>query len=191
MSTPTLWQIEMTPWYAMLFYWAISSLKVKQARIPERFSSRSKHLLFMIAAVVLMFTGRLRIGPLALRFVPENLQILYASIFITCLGVALAIWARYILGQYWSARVEVKVDHQLIASGPYAYVRHPIYTGILLAGIGTALYVGELRAILAITLATVGFAIKAKQEESLMTSEFGNRYQEYRKATGFLIPRVY
>jgi protein-S-isoprenylcysteine O-methyltransferase Ste14 len=75
-------------------------------------------------------------------------------------------------------------------SGPYAYVRHPIYTGILLASVGTALFVGEWRAALAIVFAVIGFAIKAKQEESLMNSEFGERYQEYRERTGFLIPRL-
>jgi protein-S-isoprenylcysteine O-methyltransferase Ste14 len=186
----SLWQIEMIPWYVMLLYWAISSLSVKRAEIPEGFSSRSKHLSFMIFAVVLMFTDYLRLGPLACRFVPESLRIHYIGIFVTCLGVAVAIWARYILGQYWSARVEVKVDHQLICSGPYALVRHPIYTGLLLASVGTALFVGEWRAILAIAFAAIGFSIKAKQEESLMKSEFGGRYQEYRKRTGFLIPRM-
>jgi protein-S-isoprenylcysteine O-methyltransferase Ste14 len=190
MQNTSLWQIEMVPWYAMLLYWAISSLSVKRAKIPEGLPSRSRHLSFMIFAVVLMFTDYLRVGPLACRFVPEDLRIHYIAIVVTCLGVAVAIWARCILGQYWSARVEVKVDHQLISSGPYAYVRHPIYTGILLAGIGTAVFVGEWRAALAIIFAAIGFAIKGRQEESLMKSEFGDRYQEYRKRTGFLIPRL-
>jgi protein-S-isoprenylcysteine O-methyltransferase Ste14 len=190
MTDPNLWQLEMAPWHAMLLYWAISSVSVKQARIPEGFSSRSKHLFFMLLAVVLMFTDYLRVGPLAHRFAPEDLRIHYLAIFLTALGVSVAIWARYILGEYWSARVEVKMDHELICSGPYALVRHPIYTGILLASIGTGLFVGEWRAIPAVVFAAIGFAIKAKQEESLMTSEFGNRYQEYRERTGFLIPRL-
>jgi protein-S-isoprenylcysteine O-methyltransferase Ste14 len=191
MHTPDLWQIEMTPWYAMLLYWAISWMNVKRARIPEAFSSRSRHLFFVLLAVVLMFTHYLRIDPLARRFISEDLRIHYVAILVTCLGVSVAIWARYILGQYWSSRVEVKVGHELICAGPYAYVRHPIYTGILLAGMGTALFVGEWRAAMAVIFAIVGFAIKARQEEFLMTSEFGDRYQEYRERTGFLIPRLH
>jgi protein-S-isoprenylcysteine O-methyltransferase Ste14 len=191
MRTPTLWQIEMAPWYGLLLYWAISSLAVKNTKIPEDSSSRSQHLVFMLASVLLMFTDYFRMGLLARRFVPEDVWIRYGAIALTCCGVAVAILARYNLGQYWSARVEVKVDHQLILSGPYAWVRHPIYTGILLAGVGTAVFVGEWRAALAIVFAITGFTLKARKEESLMTAEFGALYEEYRRRTGFLIPRFY
>jgi protein-S-isoprenylcysteine O-methyltransferase Ste14 len=189
MSAPTLWQIEMAPWYGLLLYWAISFLAVKKTKIPEDSASRSKHLVFVLASVLLMFTDYFRIGPLARRFVPEEASIRYGAIALTCCGVAVAILARYNLGQYWSARVEVKVDHQLIRSGPYAWVRHPIYTGMLLAGVGTAVFVGEWRAALAIGFAIAGFTLKARKEESLMSAEFGELYEEYRRGTGFLIPR--
>jgi protein-S-isoprenylcysteine O-methyltransferase Ste14 len=85
----------------------------------------------------------------------------------------------------------VKVDHQLICSWPYAWVRHPIYTGMLLACVGTVVFVGEWRAALGILFAIIGLAIKARKEELLMRAEFGELYEEYRKRTGFLIPRFY
>jgi protein-S-isoprenylcysteine O-methyltransferase Ste14 len=191
MSAPTLWQVEMAPWYGLLLYWGVSSLAVKNTKIPEGFSSRSKHLLFLLASILLLFTDHLRMGMLARRFVPDDVWIRYGAIVLTCGGVALAILARYNLGQYWSARVEVKVDHQLIRSGPYAWVRHPIYSGILLAGVGTTVFVGEWRAALAIVFAVTGFTLKARKEESLMNAEFGELYEEYRRRTGFLIPRFY
>jgi protein-S-isoprenylcysteine O-methyltransferase Ste14 len=190
MVAPTLWQIEMIPWYAMLLYWGINFRTVKKTKIPEDAAARSQHVLFMIAAVALMFTDYLRIGPLAHRFVLQKVWIHYVAILLTCCGVAVAIVARYILGQYWSARIEVKLDHRLIHSGPYSLVRHPIYTGIILAGAGTALFIGEWRAVLAVGLATLGFAIKAQKEESLMTSEFGDLYRDYARRTGFLLPRL-
>jgi protein-S-isoprenylcysteine O-methyltransferase Ste14 len=191
MFASALWQVEMTPWYAILLYWSITFQNVKGTKIPEDAASRSKHLLFVVPAVVLMFTGYLRIGPLARRFVPQQVWIQYVAILLTCCGAAMAIVARYILGQYWSARVEVKLDHRLIQSGPYSLVRHPIYTGLILASAGTALFIGEWRAVLAVGLGALGFALKARKEEFLMTSEFGELYREYARQTGFLLPRCW
>ena len=84
----------------------------------------------------------------------------------------------------------LKVDHQLIRSGPYAYVRHPIYTGLFLATAGTALVVGEWRAVVGVLLTLVAHSRKAAKEEALLATEFGEQYQDYRKHTGFLTPRV-
>ena len=106
------------------------------------------------------------------------------------LGVAFAIWARRHLGEFWSARVTLKEDHHLIQSGPYARVRHPIYSGLLLAMIGTALFVGEWRAALGVFLVFVGHWLKARREESLLATEFGAAYEEYRRRTGSLVPRM-
>jgi protein-S-isoprenylcysteine O-methyltransferase Ste14 len=93
------------------------------------------------------------------------------------------------LGQYWSGRVTLKVDHQLIRFGPYAHVRHPIYSGLLLAMAGTALVIGEWRAALGVLLAIVELSRKAAKEEALLASEFGDQYREYRRQAGFLTPR--
>jgi len=101
-----------------------------------------------------------------------------------------AIWARLILGENWSARVIVKQGHQLISSGPYAYVRHPIYSGFLLAVTGTAIVIGEWRGLLAIVLVVVTQSLKAQREEKFMLSEFGDRYAQYQRETGFLLPRL-
>jgi protein-S-isoprenylcysteine O-methyltransferase Ste14 len=151
--------------------------------------------LLTVAVVVfaynLLFAQWLRIGPLRLRFVPREEWIGWAGIALTWVGVALAIWARYCLGEYWSARVTLKEGHQLIRTGPYAFVRHPIYTGMLLASTGTALVAGESRGILAIVLLLAAHSRKAAREEALLTTEFGEKYAAYQRSTGFLFPRFW
>jgi len=190
MKTLTLWQIELFPWYVFAAYWAISSLRVKPTKTAENPADRIVTILAMVLSFLLLFSYYLRIGPLAWRFVPDTASVAWTGIFLTWLGVAVAIWARYCLGQYWSARVTLKEGHRLIQSGPYAYVRHPIYTGMLLAMIGTALVVGEWRGILAVALALAAHSHKAIREEALLAGEFGNEYAEYRQHTGFLFPRL-
>ncbi len=189
MKSMTLWQMELVPWYAFVLYWAVSFLGVKQTKIEQDPLERTAHVAAMAIAFILLFTQSWRIGLLGSRFVPESAEVKELGIFLTWSGIAVAIWARRSLGQYWSARVTVKVDHQLIQSGPYAYVRHPIYTGLLLATAGTALVVGEWRALVAVVLTLVAFSHKARKEEALLSSEFGDQYQEYRRHTGFLTPR--
>jgi protein-S-isoprenylcysteine O-methyltransferase Ste14 len=190
MKTLTLWKIAMIPWYAFGLYWLITWLRVKRTKATETFLHRLSTLLPMILVFELLFSNWLRIGPLRLRFVPAETWISWAGIALTSLGVALAIWARYCLGQYWSARVTLKEDHQIIRSGPYAFVRHPIYTGMLLAAMGTTLVIGEWRGILAVLLMLAAHSHKARREESLLTREFGDEYASYRRNTGFLFPRL-
>ncbi len=91
---------------------------------------------------------------------------------------------------YWSARVTLKEGHQLIRTGPYAFVRHPIYTGMFLGATGAALVAGEWRGIVAVILLLAAHSLKALREEALLTREFGDEYSYYRKHTGFLFPRL-
>jgi protein-S-isoprenylcysteine O-methyltransferase Ste14 len=105
-------------------------------------------------------------------------------------GLAFAVWARRHLGRNWSAHVVVKEDHALIRSGPYRHLRHPIYTGILLAFLGMVLVIGELRGLLAMGCVLLSFAIKSRQEEKRMSETFPE-YEQYRRETAALIPFVY
>ena len=102
--------------------------------------------------------------------------------------MGIAIWARRHLGSNWSGLVTFKRDHELICTGPYRWVRHPIYTGLLLAVLGTALVLGEWRGILALLLLIVAHTLKARREEALMARHFGSVYEDYRRKTGFLVP---
>jgi len=190
MKLPTFWQLNLIPWYALAVYWLIGSLHMKRVKAAEKSADRITTILFMVVAFLLLFSDFFRIGPLRLRFVSAMAWISWLGLCLTCLGVAIAVWARHCLGAQWSARVTLKVDHQLIRSGPYAYVRHPIYSGMLLGVMGTALLVGEWRGVLAIALVVIAHSRKARREESMLATEFGSTYAQYRQHTGFLFPRI-
>lgn len=189
MKSLTLWQVALIPWYVFAAYWAITWLRVKPTKAREKSVDRLITVVVVVAAYELLFARWLRIGPLGLRFVPQQLWIAYLGIALTCVGAAISIWARHCLGEYWSARVTLKEGHQLIRSGPYASVRHPIYTGMLVGCIGTALVVGEWRGILAVMLLLAAHSRKAMREERMLSQEFGEQYTAYRQSTGFLLPR--
>lgn len=190
MTTLTRWHIDLFPWYVFAAYWAISALRVKRTKAAEASADRFATLAVMIVAFFLLFDDRLRTGPLDRRFLPEDAWIAWTGVVITSFGVAVAVWARYCLGQYWSARVTLKEGHRLINSGPYRFVRHPIYTGMFLGAVGRALTLGQWRAAVAVALILVTHARKALREESLLTKEFGDEYAAYRRRTGFLFPRL-
>jgi protein-S-isoprenylcysteine O-methyltransferase Ste14 len=101
-----------------------------------------------------------------------------------------AVWARVYLGRNWSSAPTIKEGHQLIRGGPYRFVRHPIYTGILLALVGTVLANGKVRGALAVVLIWFAWTVKSRMEEEFMMRTFGAEYEEYRRTTGGLIPRI-
>ena len=173
MKPLTFWQIEMIPWYLFAAHWATTWLHVKRTKTAETFASRLTTILPMVLAFELLFSTSLRVGPLRLRFVPAETRIAWSGIALTSLGVAIAIWARYCIGQYWSSRVTLKEGHRLTCSGPYAYVRHPIYTGMLLAAMGTAVMIGEWRGVLAVLVMWAAHSYKALREEALLQTDSG------------------
>jgi protein-S-isoprenylcysteine O-methyltransferase Ste14 len=186
----TLWQWDVVPWYVFGIYWLISALWAKRTKVSEDPNKRIVHVALVVLAFYLLFSRGPATGPLTVRFVPQSGIIKQVGVALSFLGVGFAIWARYCIGRYWSSRVTLKEDHQLIQSGPYAYVRHPIYTGMLIAAAGTALVVGEWHCVIGVVIALTGFSRKAANEEALLASEFGDQYREYRERTGFLTPRL-
>jgi protein-S-isoprenylcysteine O-methyltransferase Ste14 len=190
MNVVNLPSVDLSPWYALGIYWTISALRVKRTKVQEDLGGRLLHISLMGLAFLFLFSHRLDLGFLGQRFAPASDWLRTSGIVLTFVGAGIAIWARYSLGQYWSARVTLKVDHQLIRSGPYAWVRHPLYSGLLLAMAGSALVAGEWRAVVGFLLGLMEFSRKAAKEEVLLASEFGDQYQEFRKRTGFLAPRL-
>ncbi len=176
-------------WALMGVYWLLSALRTKKTEINEAQGWRIMRLSLLCVVFTLLLTDRLRIGFLGWRFVPEYSWNQWIGIALTLAGLAICVWARQHLGEYWSDKVVLKVDHQLIRSGPYAFLRHPIYSGVLLAIAGSALAIGEWRGVLALLAMTINYWVKARREDSILSLKFGDEFEEHKRRAGLLLPR--
>jgi protein-S-isoprenylcysteine O-methyltransferase Ste14 len=129
-------------------------------------------------------------GLLFLRFVPDEIIVSLVGTAITFVGLGFSVWARNHLGTNWSSQPMIKMDHKLIRTGPYQIVRNPIYTGILVAFVGTALVIGEYWAVIAIFIVLPMLLVKIWMEEKFLLEEFGEEYVQYKKEVKMLIPFI-
>ena len=177
-------------WLAWLAYWIIAARNVKPTRRRESPVSRLMTIvLTALAAVLLAFRGQ-KLTWLHARFLPQTLIGYWLGLLMVVLGLAFAVWARAHLGRNWSGTVTVKEDHELIRTGPYGIVRHPIYTGLLFAILGSAVAFGEWRGLLAFGFLTLAFVFKLRREERFMSESFPNDYARYRAEVPVLIPFI-
>jgi protein-S-isoprenylcysteine O-methyltransferase Ste14 len=176
-------------WIVFAVYWIISALQAKRKMKREPAGEQLARFLVLGTAFTVLYSGDPRLGFLNDRFLPYRDWMRALGAGLTVAGVAFAIWARYHIGQYWSGSVSLKAEHKLIRTGPYAHIRHPIYTGILLALAGTTLVIGRYRALVALVVWLLGFIWKARREEALLSGEFGAAFQEHKRVTGFFLPR--
>ena len=176
-------------WLVFLVYWFISAQKLKSVKQREPRGERLIQIVFMATAYILMFNDTLSWDWLGRRFVAASPAIGSLGVALTVAGIAFAIWARWHLGENWSATVTLKEGHELINTGPYRHIRHPIYTGMLLAFVGTALALGEYRALISVGIVLVAFYAKAKKEERFLAQEFGEKFREHSRRTGMFLPR--
>ena len=177
-------------WLLFSAFWLIAAFRSKSASRTEGSFQRLSHILFMAVGFVLLYdSAPSYLNWLNHSFVPERQWIGWLGAWLTLAGVLFAIWARIRIGKEWSGEVQIKEGHQLIRSGPYAHIRHPIYTGLLIAVMGTAFAVDEYRALLGVLVIYIGFARKAKKEESFLAAQFGSAFDEHRHRTGFFLPR--
>jgi protein-S-isoprenylcysteine O-methyltransferase Ste14 len=190
MSDPSLHIVIPTLWLAWLAYWWVSSRNVKPDRWRERFRWQLVHRVPLSVAAVLLALPRWLPRVLRIRFVPAAAWPSALGAVLVAAGLGFAVWARRHLGRNWSGSVVVKEGHSLIRTGPYRRLRHPIYSGILLALLGTGVAMGEWRGLLATVFAVASFALKARVEEIRMREIFPE-YEEYQRASSALIPFVY
>jgi protein-S-isoprenylcysteine O-methyltransferase Ste14 len=175
-------------WLALGVYWLWAARDRKKTERREAPMERLLHIMFMAFGFILLYSPDPRFGALNRRFLPERRSIEMLGAALAIAGVAFAIWARQHIGKNWSGTVTIKIEHELIRTGPYAHIRHPIYTGMLLAVVGTAIAIGEYRALVALALLLIGFIAKAKREESFLATRFGPAFDEHRRRTGFFLP---
>ena len=150
-------------WIAFGLYWLIAARRVNAARTTESPAYRGLRLLLLATTFTLLFAKWTAVGFLGRHFSPPGQYLAYFGFGMALAGMALAVWARVSLGQYWSDKVVLKVDHELVRSGPYARMRHPIYSGVLLAVAGSAFVDDEWRGVLALLLLLTNYTVKAKR----------------------------
>lgn len=177
-------------WLAWLAIWLILAIRTKPTQSREGVSSRLSYMVLTATAFFLMFSHE---GPRSWLRIPLFSASPWTQplgIAVTAAGLSFAVWARAYLGTNWSGTVTVKVGHQLVRTGPYRWVRHPIYFGMVLAMLGTALERNQVRGLVAVVLLYAGFKLKSRIEERAMSSTFGAEYAEYSRTTGAILPRL-
>jgi protein-S-isoprenylcysteine O-methyltransferase Ste14 len=177
-------------WLVIIGVWLAAAPFAKKTVRRETLGMRGRYVGAAILVVVTAQIG-LRIPALASRIVPDAAWAGVLSVLLTASGIAFALWARFTLGRNWSGTVTVKEGHELVRRGPYALVRHPIYTGVALAILGTSLAIGSARAVFIVVPLVLVMRFKMRNEEEMMAGEFGEEYAEYRKRVKGLVPFVW
>ena len=140
-------------WIAWMLYWWAAARNAKAIQRKESALSRAAHIVPFAIAAWLLAAGGTPIALLNQPVVPRSVGLAVAGAVVTAIGLAVTVWARVHLAGNWSATVTIKENHTLVRDGPYRYVRHPIYAGILLAIVGTAMAGNEWRVVLAVAIA--------------------------------------
>jgi protein-S-isoprenylcysteine O-methyltransferase Ste14 len=177
-------------WVTWCVYWLIAARDVKPTRRKESVASRAWHVIPLAVAMMLIAIPTLPGGFLPGRILPATRFVFFTGAVFVAAGLAFSVWARTYLGRNWSGSVTLKTDHELIRRGPYRLVRHPIYTGLLVAIVGLAIVRGEWRGVVAVAIAAVALWRKLRLEERWLGETFGDAYAKYRAEVSALIPFV-
>jgi protein-S-isoprenylcysteine O-methyltransferase Ste14 len=175
-------------WLILIVYWFVSAFAAKQTAERNSLSSSLPYRILFVAGLVITIHSRFP-GPLNLSLTPHNDFTDWLAAAVCVLGLLIALWSRWTLAGNWSSNVQFKEGHQLMRTGPYRFVRHPIYTGILLMCAAPPIQFGRLHHWLGFVLIAAGLWLKLRQEEALMLRHFPD-YAAYRKETKALVPFV-
>ena len=177
-------------WGLFLLYWQIRAANTKTTQRLEPAASRILRVFIFLIAIVILSTTRIPLPWLYLQLWPAGFWPFWQGAAITIAGLLFAVWAREHLGRNWSRSVTIKQDHELITTGPYAVVRHPIYTGILTGFLGSAIATTQVRGLIAFLLIALILWSKLRMEEQWMRAQFGETYSLYAKRVAALIPFI-
>jgi protein-S-isoprenylcysteine O-methyltransferase Ste14 len=171
-------------WAAFWLYWLVAAFSMKRGRVSW---SRELRIRAVIAVVVILL---IRHGAFRGHGVSTDPWRVGLGLVVFALGLALAIWARVHIGRNWGTPMTQKEEPELVTSGPYRLVRHPIYSGILAAGIGTAVALSWMW-LTAVALAGMYFLYSATVEERYLTERLPDAYPTYKRSTKMLVPFVF
>jgi protein-S-isoprenylcysteine O-methyltransferase len=190
-------KIDLALWVVFALVWVVAARFTKKTVRRDTIGGRLALLApaLVAEAFVPPFSSYWLPGPVAAwfatRWIPATGAVGCASVAITALGIGFAFWARYELGRNWSGWVTLKEDHHLVTSGPYAVVRHPIYTGLLLAITGTLLLQGTPLMLVVLAVLVLALRYKMSREETFMADAFGAEYAAYKQRARALVPLVW
>ena len=170
-------------WAAFWLYWLVAAFSMKRGRVPW---SRELRMRAIIAVLVILL---IRVGAFRGRGLNSDAWRAGIGLVLFALGLVFAIWARLHIGRNWGTPMTQKDEPELVTSGPYHLVRHPIYSGILAAAIGTAVALSWLW-LTAVALAGVYFLYSATVEERYLTDQFPDSYPAYKHSTKMLVPFI-
>ncbi|HEY4270813.1 MAG TPA: isoprenylcysteine carboxylmethyltransferase family protein [Candidatus Udaeobacter sp.] len=177
-------------WIVFIAIWVLAAISTKRTVYRESRAQRFRYWVLLVTAYFLLIYGRQLPYPLNLRIIPHAGLIAWTGPVLCIAGLLFALWARLILGRNWSGMVTLKEGHELVEYGPYRFVRHPIYTGMLVMFFATALVQRHLAGFVGVLLMFASFWIKLGLEENLMLQQFPERYAAYRQRTKRIIPFV-
>jgi protein-S-isoprenylcysteine O-methyltransferase Ste14 len=177
-------------WIVFLSYWQIKAIHTKTTQRLERAASRILRVFIFLIAIVIVSTTRIPLRWLYLQVWPSGLWPFWLGAAVTVAGLLFAVWAREHLGRNWSRSVTIKEGHELIRTGPYAVVRHPIYTGILSGFLGMGIAISQVRGFITFALIFLALWMKLRMEEQFMRSQFGETYAAYSGETAALVPYI-
>jgi protein-S-isoprenylcysteine O-methyltransferase Ste14 len=181
-------QMILAAWLGWVALWAVWSRGTKRVIRRESLWSRALHLGPLLVAVLLLIDPRDLPSALDAALLPPAFWLGPVSLVVTLAGLGFAIWARVTIAGNWSGTVTLKQDHELVRGGPYAWVRHPIYTGLILALTGTAIATDAWRGWIAVAVVTASFLRKLRTEEAFMREAFGAAYDAYAQSVPALVP---
>jgi len=177
-----------TLWLLFIVYWSAAAKNASPAKRSESLESRRLNQRLLNASLLLLF---LPIPFLTGRYLPSGPWFVPAGLVVQVAFAFLAVWSRQHLGRNWSGAVTLAVDHQLVRSGPYRLLRHPIYTAMLGMSLGTAIVSGAFHALIGFALMAIAYGRKIRLEEQFLSENFGPEYGDYRRESWALIPWVF
>lgn len=177
-------------WIVFITVWLLAAVSTKTTVYRESREQRLRYWVLLVIAYLLLLHGRELPYPLNLRIIPRTTPIACGAAFLCLAGLAFALWARFTLGRNWSGVVTLKEGHELVERGPYRFVRHPIYAGMLMMFFATALVQSHVAGFVGVLLMFASFWVKLDCEERLMLQQFPERYAAYQQRVKRIIPFV-
>jgi protein-S-isoprenylcysteine O-methyltransferase Ste14 len=176
-------------WMTWAVCWLAAAIRVEATKSSEGVVTRTPHLVALALSFFLIFRdsdNKIIYGRLY-----YNVAVAWLADSITAAGLLFSLWGQIHLGRYWSGMITLKEGYKLIRTGPYRWVRHPLYTGILTGVLGSAAMAGTGDALLGFAIILIAYLVKLHREEVLLTAQFGDEYRQFQREVFALVPFVY